>query len=513
MRVWKTKLLVKVMALCMGMALMAGCEKKEKLPETEAETAEMTSEQMEDFVPDRHSLYEGNTNYFYDQLSKEQQVFFNIMKKQAEAFYWGTQEPELRVLPEGSVLNCFEGTYTSSAELTQGCFGNLELGTLSTRDAKVVAQLFYHSCPKYFFFSGILVQEDGKYSMELLDGITSREVIDSYRDKIEEKTQEWMKVIEKCGNDLEKEEAIIQLIFDNVAYDDKSQNYNMLLYGLRDGITDGIGGALRDGIATDHGFAKTFQYLCNAAGLDSLYVRATSMSYHAWNMVKLYDEWYCIDVSWLDLYKMESPADRCFNKSYNSFKKQSSDGMQILNGRYMQYGVKMPRCIRDTMKDGPQLYSVQDEDGRYVIEHGLLTEYQGEGDVVIPEKAMGLDVTLFDGDREITSFSVDEGHEFLCAEDGVLFDAGKEKLIRYPNAGASEYAVPEGTKIITKLAFANCTKLKTIHLPASLTEIWAGAFKGCDSLKDVYFEGTKEQWNAIETFYPNIPDDCTIHFQ
>lgn len=515
MRIMGKRNLVWLVAVCLVLMLLAGCEKKEKLPERETET-EAETESVEDFEPDRHSLYEGSTNYFYDQLSKEQQVFFNVLKKQAEKFYWGTEEPVVKVLPEGSVLKYFEGTYMSSEEFTQGCFGNLELGTLSRLDAEVVAQLFYHSCPKYFFFSGILVQEDGKYSMELVDGFTSREVIDSYRDKIEEKTQEWLKVIEKCENDLEKEEAILRLIFDNVESDRLSNHTTLSIFDVfRDGIADGIGGALCDGIATDNGYAKTFQYLCNAAGLDSLYVRASSQSYYtislgyqAWNMVKLYDEWYCIDPSWLDQYKMESPADRCFNKSYNSFKKQS-----LINGKYVQYGVKMPRCIRDTVKDGPQLYSVQDEDGRYVIEHGLLTEYQGEGDVVIPEKAMGLDVTLFDGDREITSFSVDEGNEFLCAEDGVLFDAGKEKLIRYPNAGASEYAVPEGTKIITKLAFANCTKLKTIHLPASLTEIWAGAFKGCDSLKDVYFEGTKEQWNAIETFYPNIPDDCTIHFQ
>lgn len=506
--------MVWIAVICLGLMLMAGCEKKEKLPEPETETEEMTGEQSEDLEPERHSLYEGNTNYFYDQLSKEQQVLFNIMKKQAEAFYWGTQEPELRVLPEGSVLKYYEGTYMTSAEFTQGCFGNLELGTLSALEAEDVAQLFYHSCPKYFFFSGILVQNDGKYSMELLDGFTSREVIDSYRDKIEEKTQEWMKVIEKCENDLEKEEAILQLIFDNVEYD-TSPKYNMIqIYNIqRDGITDGIGGALRDGIATDHGYAKTFQYLCNAAGLDSLYVRATSNSYHAWNMVKLYDEWYCIDVSWLDLYKMESPADRCFNKSYNSFKKQSDDGLQMLNGRYVQYGVKMPQCIRDTVKGGAQLYSVQDEDGRYVIEHGLLTEYQGEGDVVIPEKAMGVDFTLFIDDREIKSFSVEEGNEFLCAEDGVLFDAGKEKLIRYPNAGASEYAVPEGTKIITKLAFAGCSKLQTLHLPASITEIWLGAFMACDSLKDIYFEGTKDQWDAIDTSYVYIPDYCTIHFR
>ena len=384
----------------------------------------------------------------------------------------------------------------------------MELGPLSAMDAENVAQLFYHSCPKYFFFSGNLVQEDGKYHMELLDGFTSREMIDSYRDKIEEKTQEWMKVIENCGNDLEKEEAILQLIYDNVEYDTSTR-----INFLRNGITGGIGGALADGVATDHGYAKTFQYLCNAAGLDSLYVWATSQSYHAWNMVNLYDEWYCIDVSWLDLYKMESPADRCFNKSYNSFKKQSDDGLQILNGRYVQYGIQTPQCIRDTVKDGPELYSVQDEDGRYVIEHGLLTEYQGEGEIVIPAKAMGLDFTLFIDESEITSFSVEEGSEYLCAEDGVLFDADREKLIRYPNAGASEYAVPEGTKILTKLAFAGCTKLKTIHLPASITEIWLGAFMGCDSLKDIYYEGTEEQWKAINTSYVYIPDHCTLHFR
>ncbi|MBR4733980.1 MAG: leucine-rich repeat protein [Lachnospiraceae bacterium] len=507
MRIMGKRNLVWLVAVCLVLMLLAGCEKKEKLPERGTET-EAETESVEDFEPDRHSLYEGSTNYFYDQLSKEQQVFFNVLKKQAEKFYWGTEEPVVKVLPGGSVLKYFEGTYTTSQETTQGYFGNLELGPLSAMDAENVAQLFYHSCPKYFFFSGNLVQEDGKYHMELLDGFTSREMIDSYRDKIEEKTQEWMKVIENCGNDLEKEEAILQLIYDNVEYDS-----SMRINFLRHGITGGIGGALVDGVATDHGYAKTFQYLCNAAGLDSLYVWATSRSYHAWNMVNLYDEWYCIDVSWLDTYKMETAADRCFNKSYNSFKKQSDSGLQIMNGRYGQYGVTMPQSVRDTVKDGPELYSVQDEDGRYVIEHGLLTEFQGEGDVVIPAKAMEIDVPLFIGERVIRSFSVEEGSKYLCAEDGVLFDADKERLIRYPNDGAEEYVVPEGTKILAKMAFANCAKLKTLYLPASITEIRNYVFVGCDSLKDVYFDGTQEQWDAIENHFYYIPENCTIHFQ
>ncbi len=507
MRVWKTKLLIQFMALCMGMTLLAGCEKKEKQPETGTETVETTSVQSETSVPDRHSLYEGNTNYFYDQLSIEQKVFFNILKKQAEAFYWGTEEPKTRM---SSTIRYPEGSYGLGKEITQGYFGNLELGPLSVYEAEAVAQLFYHSYPKYFFFSGMLVvDEDNKCYMDLVDGFTSREVIDSYRDKIEAKTQEWMKVIDKCGNDLEKEEAILQLICDNVECDMSSRN-NLYRYG----ITCGLGGALGDGIATDHGYAKTFQYLCNAAGLDSLYVWSSFINFHAWNMVKLYDEWYCIDVSWLDVYKMDSPANQYFNKSYNSFRNHDSDGRQMINGKYVQYGVQMPTCIRDVVKDGPQLYSDRDEGGLYVIKHGMLTEYRGEGsEVVIPAKVMEVDVYLFSGEREISSFSVEEGSEFLYAEDGVLFDADKNTLMRYPNAGASEYDVPEGTKIIAKFAFINCATLETLRLPASLTEIRAGAFMGCSTLKEIYFEGTKDQWDAIEAFYPYFPGNCTIHFQ
>lgn len=476
MRVWKTKLLIQFMALCMGMTLLAGCEKKEKQPETGTETVETTSVQSETSVPDRHSLYEGNTNYFYDQLSIEQKVFFNILKKQAEAFYWGTEEPKTRM---SSTIRYPEGSYGLGKEITQGYFGNLELGPLSVYEAEAVAQLFYHSYPKYFFFSGMLVvDEDNKCYMDLVDGFTSREVIDSYRDKIEAKTQEWMKVIDKCGNDLEKEEAILQLICDNVEYNMSSRN-NLYRYG----ITCGLGGALGDGIATDHGYAKTFQYLCNAAGLDSLYVWSSFTNFHAWNMVKLYDEWYCIDVSWLDVDKMDSPANQYFNKSYNSFRNHDSDDRQMINGKYVQYGVQMPMCIRDVVKDGPQLYSDRDEGGLYVIKHGMLTEYRGEGS------------------------------EFLYAEDGVLFDADKNTLMRYPNAGASEYDVPEGTKIIAKFAFINCATLETLRLPASLTEIRAGAFMGCSTLKEIYFEGTKDQWDAIEAFYPYFPGNCTIHFQ
>ena len=46
-------------------------------------------------------------------------------------------------------------------------------------------------------------------------------------------------------------------------------------------------------------------------------------------------------------------------------------------------------------------------------------------------------------------------------------------------------------------AFLSCENLKTIYLPASLTNIRDNDFFLCRNLSDIYFEGTCEQWRAI----------------
>ena len=41
------------------------------------------------------------------------------------------------------------------------------------------------------------------------------------------------------------------------------------------------------------------------------------------------------------------------------------------------------------------------------------------------------------------------------------------------------------------------TSLQTVYINSTLTEIDAGAFRYCNNLKDLYFDGTKEQWDAL----------------
>lgn len=46
--------------------------------------------------------------------------------------------------------------------------------------------------------------------------------------------------------------------------------------------------------------------------------------------------------------------------------------------------------------------------------------------------------------------------------------------------------------------FAGCTSLQRITIPVSTRKIAEGTFTGCESLTDVYYEGSYEDWKKVE---------------
>ena len=83
--------------------------------------------------------------------------------------------------------------------------------------------------------------------------------------------------------------------------------------------------------------------------------------------------------------------------------------------------------------------------------------------------------------------------------------------------------MPDTVEYIGANAFQDCDRLKTITLPDSVEKIEVGAFASCDgleeiylgselryigslafwdckNLKTIYFNGTEEEWNAIEKY-------------
>ncbi len=70
--------------------------------------------------------------------------------------------------------------------------------------------------------------------------------------------------------------------------------------------------------------------------------------------------------------------------------------------------------------------------------------------------------------------------------------------------------IPNNVTTIEEEAFSYCDNLTSIVIGNGVTSIGAKAFYKCNALKDIYYIGTKEQWDAIDK--PYIDKYVNIHY-
>lgn len=122
-------------------------------------------------------------------------------------------------------------------------------------------------------------------------------------------------IITKNMSEFDKAKTIHDYIIMNVDYDYAnylndtipSQSYKAL-------------GALKYKYAVCAGYAKTFQLLCQLAGLECTYVTGdTPSGSHAWNQVKIDGKWYNVDTTWDDPVSLEKKFDDHRYNRYSYF--------------------------------------------------------------------------------------------------------------------------------------------------------------------------------------------------
>ena len=133
--------------------------------------------------------------------------------------------------------------------------------------------------------------------------------------------------------------------------------------------------------------------------------------------------------------------------------------------------------------------------------------------IALPDGVTTIGEAAFNGCNNITSISIPDS--ITTIEDRAL-DFNSSAFTVYNNAkylgnSTNPYLVlvkasdtslttcdiHTGAKIILIFAFDNCTSLKSVTIPNSVTTICNAAFFYCNSLSTVYYGGTAEEWADI----------------
>lgn len=93
-----------------------------------------------------------------------------------------------------------------------------------------------------------------------------------------------------------------------------------------------------------------------------------------------------------------------------------------------------------------------------------------------------------------------------------FIDGGEVKIVGCTDTATSAI-IPEtiaGYPVtgIGAKAFNNCTALESLTILASISYIEEGAFAGCDTIENIFYAGTEEEWNALD----NRPEYVNITF-
>ena len=140
-----------------------------------------------------------------------------------------------------------------------------------------------------------------------------------------------------------------------------------------------------------------------------------------------------------------------------------------------------------------------------VVNHILLVadEERCSGKVVIPDGVTRIGDGALSGCEKMTEVVIPDSVSYI----GYSAFAGCLTL--------KEVSIPDGVTEIMGGTFHSCFKLTRVSIPVSVTAVGVSAFYDDLSIKDVYYSGTRKQWNAIAFSDRGQGNDlakATIHF-
>ncbi|MCM1524573.1 MAG: hypothetical protein NC120_08970, partial [Ruminococcus sp.] len=262
------------------------------------------------------SAYNHSNNYYYQQMNSSEKKLYTDLVSICNSFAASAKDVSSQAL--------------SAAAVPSG---------MTWDNAVQVYYAVYYSNPQFFFLIGGYGYNNAKtlIAPAIDEDFQKYSARKTMSDKIEALTTSWMNTINTLGSDLEKEKWIADSLCSRITYD-LNAPYNQT-----------IAGALGNDSCVCNGYAMSMVYFCSAVGIDCITVVSEN---HAWNRVKLYGNWYCVDTTWMDQTDYGFVWYDWFNKSEATFLKNDPDGDHIIDQSYYT-GWTLPACVKDDVAEAP----------------------------------------------------------------------------------------------------------------------------------------------------------------
>ncbi|MCR5792000.1 MAG: chitobiase/beta-hexosaminidase C-terminal domain-containing protein [Lachnospiraceae bacterium] len=232
------------------------------------------------------------TNYYYNQLSEEEKVIYDKFDAMCLAYLEGTESIKgqmvdgemfypTKAIDTGIALETEIGTATQRAAIKERNANKLDA-------AIEVAEVFFFSNPQYYFLQPQFANGTKSNRITICLGtygtLANGTVRKGATQNVKNFMEQWTNEVSKGTTIVEKEKIAHDLIIKGIVYEENE--YDQSVYSV-----------VNSGESVCAGYAKMFQLLMNAQGIDAIEITSEG---HAWNAIRLFGTWYLVDCTWDD---------------------------------------------------------------------------------------------------------------------------------------------------------------------------------------------------------------------